>query len=59
MKITYEGCSLEAMWYWTELLGTKHIRVLAPGVYITSGSKADVARSVRRRREGRATSALA
>ena len=31
--VTYEGCSLEAMWEWSYRLGSIRIRVQAPGVF--------------------------
>jgi len=34
--VTYEGCSVECMALWTSRLGSRYIRVLAPGVYTTT-----------------------
>ena len=34
--VTYDGCSVEAMGYWTRMLGDSYLRVLAPGVHTTT-----------------------
>jgi len=47
--VVYEGSSIESMWDATSDLGSKYIRVLAPGVYTTSPPGRLVTRSVMQR----------
>lgn len=55
--VTYEGCSLEAMWAWGALLGTLRLQVLAPGVF--RHLPLTPSRSIRRRMADRSRSRAA